>query len=151
MPEKKLISNNPINLQTMMTPLENLHYALGELAYTIAAADGMIQKEERQKFHDIVAAEIRCKDYDFDVSDIIFKILDRDKQFDTEAMYDSAMHTLKTNNHYLSPKLKETFIRVMEKVAKAFPPISPAEQTFLDRFKNDIEPIHGDPVFYEKK
>ena len=60
-----------------MTPLQNLHSAIGELTYAIARADGNIQKEERKKFHDIVAAELRCKDYDFDISDIIFQILDK--------------------------------------------------------------------------
>ncbi len=135
----------------MMTPLENLHYAIGELAYAIAAVDGKVRKEQRQKFHDIVAAEIRCKDYDFDVSDIIFQILDRDKEHDAETMYKSAMHTINTNSHYLSPELKDTFIIVMEKVAKAFPPVTPAERKLLERFKKDIVPIKGDPIFYEKK
>lgn len=133
----------------MMTPLENLHYALGELAFAIASADGEIQKQERKKFHDIVSAEIRCKDYAFDVSDIIFQILDKDKQLDVETTYNSAMNTIRTNSHYLSPELKLTFIKVMEKIAKAFPPINIAEQKLLARFKKDIEPIHGDPVFYK--
>lgn len=135
----------------MTTPLENLHYALGELAYAIAAADGKIQKEEREKFQNIVKAEIRSKDYDFNVSDIIFQILDKDKQLDTEEMYTSAMHTIKMNSHYLSPELKDTFIIIMEKIAKAFPPVTSAEQNLLERFKTDIAPIKGDPIFYESK
>jgi len=134
-----------------MTSLENLHYALGELAYAIAAIDGKVQKEERQKFHDIIAAEIRYKDYDFDVSDIIFQILDKDKQLDTEMMYNNAMQTIKTNSHYLSPELKATFGIVMEKIAKAFPPVTDTEQNLLERFKADIASINGDPVFYESK
>lgn len=135
----------------MMSPLENLHYAIGELAYAVASADGEIQKEERQKFHDVVAAEIRCKDYSFDVSDIIFQILDRDKQLDAEATYNSAMHILKTNSHYLSPHLKATFILVMEKVAKAFPPVTSSEQKLVERFKADIASLRGDPIFYDPK
>ncbi len=135
----------------MMTPLENLHYAIGELAYVTAAIDGKVHKEQRKKFHDIVAAEISSKDYDFDISDIIFQILDKDKEHDAETMYKSAMHTINTNSHYLSPELKDTFIIVMEKVAEAFPPVTPAEQKLLERFKKDIVPINGDPIFYESK
>jgi uncharacterized tellurite resistance protein B-like protein len=135
----------------MMTSLENLHYALGELAYAIAAVDGKVQKEERQKFHDIIAAEIRSKDYDFDVSGIIFQILDRDKQLDTEMMYNNAMQTIKTNSHYLSPELKAAFFVVMEKIAKAFPPVADTERNLLEKFKTDIASINGDPVFYESK
>ncbi len=132
-----------------MTPIESLHYAIGELAYSVARADGKVQKEERNKFHSIVEAELRCKDYAFDVSDIIFKIMDRDKT-NSENSYTWAMEQIRLNSHYLSPKLKETFIRVMEKVSRAFPPVTNAEQNIIDRFKKDISGIHGDPVYYEK-
>ena len=132
-----------------MTPIQNLHYAIGELAFAVANADGKVQKEERNKFHSIVEAELRCKDYDFDISDIIFQILDKDKQ-DTETTYRWAMDQIKLNSHYLSPVLKKTFLRVIEKVAKAFPSVTKDEAKLLERFKKDFEPIHGDPVFYEK-
>ena|ERR1035437_1438278 len=132
-----------------MTPFENLHYAIGELAYAVACADGKVQKEEQNKFHDIVAAELRCKDYDFDISDIIFQIMKKDK-IDSETTYKWAMDQIKLNSHYLSPKLKETFIKVMEKVAKAYPPVTTKEQTIIDKFKKDIAGIKGDPIFYEK-
>lgn len=132
-----------------MTPIENLHYAIGELAYAIARIDGKVQEEERKKFHDIVAAEIRCKDYGFDISDIIFRIMDKDRQ-SAETVYKWAMKNIQTNGHYLSPMLKKTFINVMKKIAKAYPPVTESEKNLLERFKKDIETVHGDPVFYEK-
>ena len=128
---------------------KHLHYAIGELAYAVAHADGKVQKEERKKFHDIVEAELRCKDFDFDVSDIIFQILDRDKH-DSATVYNWAMHEIRTNGHYLSPELKQTFIKVMEKVAKAYPPVTESESKIIEQFKKDIETIHGDPVFYKE-
>ena len=130
-----------------MTPIENLHYAIGELAFSIAKADGKIQKEEREKFHSIVAAELRSDDYNFDISDIIFQLMEKDGM-DSETTYNWAMKEIRTNSHYLSPKMKETFIKVMEKVAKAFAPVSPAEQIILDKFFKEIAGINGDPVFY---
>lgn len=132
-----------------MTPLQSLHYAIGELAYAVANADGKIQQEERKKFQAIVEAELRCKDYDFDISAIIFQINGKDKT-DSETNYKWAMDQIKLNSHYLSPDLKKTFIRVIEKIAKAYPPVTPAEQKIINRFKKDIEPLKGDPVFYEK-
>lgn len=132
-----------------MTPIESLHYAIGELAYAIARADGTVQKEERNKFHDIVAAELRCKDYAFDVSDIIFRMMDKDKP-DSATSYKWAMDEIRLNSHYLSPELKKTFIRVMEKVAAAFPPVTVTEKDLISKFKNDIVMINGDPVYYEK-
>lgn len=134
-----------------MTPIQNLHSAIGELAYAVARADGAIQKEERQKFHDIVAAELRCKDYDFDISEIIFKIIDKDKVADTETAYNWAMKEIRLNSHYLSPEMKQIFVKVMEKVAKAYPPVTGEEKRLVERFKKDIEPLKGDPVYYADK
>ncbi len=131
-----------------MTALENLHYAIGELAYAVAKADGKVQKEEQIKFHNIVEAELRCKDYDFNVSDIVFQIIDKDKT-STQDAYDNAMKQIRTNSHYLSPELKATFIRVMEKVSKAYKPVTINEQNLIEKFKKDIEPIIGDPVYYK--
>jgi uncharacterized tellurite resistance protein B-like protein len=131
-----------------MTPTENLHYAIGEMAYAIARADGAVQKEERQKFHDIVAAELRMKDQGFNISDIIFKIMDKDKT-STKDAYDWAMGQIRVNSHYLSPQLKETFIKVIEKVAKAYAPVTIDETEIIEKFKKDIAPLKGDPIYYE--
>lgn len=137
-----------IKIEVMQTPVQNLHYAIGELAYAVARADGRVQAEERKKFQAIVEAELRCKDYDFDLSDIIFKIMDKD-QHDSETVYNWAMHEIRTNSHYLSPEMKKTFICVMEKIAKAYPPVTDKDRNIIDRFKEEMEQIHGDPVFYE--
>jgi len=131
-----------------MSSIESLHYAIGELAFAVAFSDGKVQKEEREKFTAIIADELQNKHYDFDVADIIFKVLDKEK-YDVETVYQWALHEIKLNSHYLSPVLKQTFIIVMEKMAKAFPPVSGEENKLIDRFKKDIEPIVGDPVFYE--
>ena len=75
--------------------------------------------------------------------------MDKDRQ-SIETVYNWALKTIKTNSHYLSPELKTTFIKVMEKVAKAYPPVTQSESNLLDRFKKDIAPIHGDSVYYTK-
>lgn len=131
-----------------MTPTENLHYAIGQLAYAIAKADGQVQKEERQKFANIVAAELRCKDYGFNITDIIFKVLDDEKFIKSQDAYDWAMNQIHTNSHYLSPQLKETFIKVLQKVAKSYPPVTIDEVNILEKFQKDIADIHGDPIYY---
>ncbi len=133
-----------------MTPLQNLHTAIGELAYAVACADGAIQKEEHEKFKAIVAAELRCNENNFDFSDIIFQILEKDKYVDVQTAYDWAMNEIRLNSHYLSPKLKETFVKVMEKMAEAYSPVTLEEMNLIDKFKKDIEPLNGDPVYYEK-
>lgn len=130
-----------------MSPLENLHFAMGLVAYAMAYADGTVQREERQKFTAIVEAELRCKQENFSVSDIIFKLLDK-RHHERESTYQMAMHQLKTNSHYLSPAMKQTFLNVANKIAKAYPPVTPEEKALYDRFENDIAPLKGDPVYY---
>ena len=132
-----------------MSPLENLYYAIGELAYAIARADGEVQKAERQKFANIVAAELRCDNAGFEIAEIIFKVLDKD-QGPSELAYDWAIKQIRLNSHYLSPELKSTALAVMEKVAKAFPPVTREENKLIARFRKDIEPLVGDPVYFGK-
>ncbi len=130
-----------------MTPIQSLYFAIGELAYAIAISDGMLQGEERKNFYDIVEAELRCKKYDFDIAKIIFQILSKDK-INSEDSYNAAMRQIRLNSHYLSPELKKTFIAVIEKVAKAFKPVTLEEFELIVRFKNEIKWINGDPVYY---
>jgi uncharacterized tellurite resistance protein B-like protein len=132
----------------MMTSIESLHDAIGMLAYAVAFADGKVQLQERKKWEAIVAAELRMKDVHFDIADISFKLMARDKM-DVKSVYDWAMKEIRLNSHYLSPELKETFIKIMEKMARAYPPVTVEEQSLIDRFREDIEAVHGDPVFYE--
>ena len=141
--------NNFSPIVKNMSPVESLHYAIGELAYIMARVDGKVQKEEREKFQNMVAAELRCKDYGFDVTDIIFQLLDKQrKDLDVGTTYGWAMHEIRLNGHYLSPKLKKNFTRFLEKIAKAYPPVTVEEKNIIDRFKEDIALIKGDPVFY---
>lgn len=132
-----------------MTPFENLHYAIGELAYTFAKIDGKVNPEERKKFEEIIKAGFKRKDYDYDISEIIFKILDKDKR-EPAMVYDWAMKELKNNSHYLSPEMKTCFLKIMKSIAEAFPPFTKEEQALYERFISDIAPLKGDPIYYKK-
>ncbi len=132
-----------------MTPLENIHYAIGELAYAFARVDGKVNPEERAKFSEIVSNGFKKSNFNYDVSDIIFKILDRDKR-DSESAYNWAIHELQINSHYLSPELKECALKIMKEIAEAFPPFTPEERNLYQKFIKDIEPLKGDPIFYNK-
>lgn len=134
----------------MMTSTENLYNALGQLAYVVAFADGKVHREEREKFERIIEAGLRCKDYSFTVADIAFRLASKDK-IDVKTVYDWAMKEIRNNSHYLSPELKKAFIRVMEKIARAFPPVTIDERNILEKFREDIEPLKGDPVYYQQE
>ena len=131
-----------------MTPLEYLYYAVGELAYTMASADGSVQPEERKKFLQILNEELDEGDGMPKVGEIIFTLMEKRGGIDAEATYEMAMNTIRTNSHYLSPQLKQRFIHLLERVAGAHPPVTTEESALLKRFREDIRPINGDPVFY---
>lgn len=132
-----------------MNPTENLHYAIGEIVYAVAAADGEVQKEERIKLKEIVDEELKLHHYDYDIAHIIFQVLDKRHHLPAES-YDWGMKQMRLNSHYLSPELKASCIRIMERVAKAFPPVTIDESSLIARFRKDIDPIVGDPVYYKK-
>lgn len=133
-----------------MTPTENLYYALGEMAYAVARADGRIQNDEVKKFHAILESEIKVADDSLSVADIIFHIMNKD-QVDAETAYTNAINQMKLNSQYLSADLKLSFLHVVEKVALAFPPALKSEKNMIARFRKDISEIWGDPVFCEVK
>lgn len=133
-----------------MSPHESLHYAIGEIVYAVAAADGIVQREERKRLEEIVAEELKRHHYEYDFSHIIFQLLNSQHRKSMES-YEWGMNGLRLHSHYLSPALKAAFVSLVEKVALAFPPVTEEETNLLSRFKRDIAPLHGDPVYYSKQ
>ncbi len=119
---------------------QHLYYALGQLAYAVAKADGEIQHEEKEQLHKIVTAEVEHHDIDFDYADIIFHILKKDKK-DLETTYNWAIHSMKLGKHYFTDELKQQFVNIIKKVAQAFPPITVQEKEIIDRFRRDLAAI----------
>ena len=134
-----------------MSPRENIFYAIGQLAYAMANADGKVQKEEQKKFLDDCLTELGAGADGPVIAEIIFKLLKKQASSDTESAYELAMNTIRTNGHYLSPELKRKAIHLLHKVGEASEPFTNEERELLERFKRDIEPINGDPVYYNQK
>lgn len=124
-----------------MNSVERLYYALGELAYAVAKADGQINFEERNKLHDIVVKGAKCHNYEFNVSEIIFHILQKENIFNVEDSYRSAMREIKANSKYLTDDMKAEFAAVLDKVARAFNSITKEERELIERFRKDIDEI----------
>ena len=132
-----------------MSPTENLYYALGEIAYTIAFADGKVQREEMERFEEIVKNGLQDGHPSYDISGIVFELL-RKERHDVDTAYEWAIRELKNNSHYLSPEMKQAFITTMDAVSEAFPPVTVKESTLLANFKKDMALLNGDPTFYRK-
>jgi uncharacterized tellurite resistance protein B-like protein len=124
-----------------MTGVERLYYALGQLAYAVAKADGSVDSEERLKLHDIVVKGSKCHNYDFNVSEIIFHILQKDKLYTVEDAYNVAMKEIKLCSNYLTDDMKAEFSAVLEKVARSFGTYTESEKVLIDRFRSEIDVI----------
>ncbi len=123
-----------------MHGLENIYYAMGEMAYAIAKADGAVQTEERKKIHEIVLDEIAHNNIDFDYTEAIFQILEKDDP-DAETSYKWAMHEFDENKLHLTPELVNQFIIIADKIADAFDLDSVREEMMVARFKKDLRAL----------
>lgn len=119
---------------------ENLFYGLGIIAYSVAYADGSIQPEEHNALKQIVQDWAEQLDEDFDVTSIIFFILGKSKPVFAEG-YEEGMHHIRLGDQFLTPKLKEKFVRLIGLVAKAFPPVTQDEAEIISKFENDLAPL----------
>lgn len=124
-----------------MEAKERLYYGLGLLAYAVAKADGKVDPEERQKLHDIVVNDANCSDPDIDVSEIIFHILSKHDSFKESILYDLALKEIRMNSNYLEDDMRSDFPAVLEKVARAFHPITKEENRIIQQFRKDLEKI----------
>lgn len=118
----------------------NLYYALGELAYAMAKADGKVQLVERQKLHDIIVEGTKSHAINFNVSEIIFKVLESE-DLNTETVYKWAMDEMKHYRQYLTEDLKVDFAAVLEKIARAFGGLEARERVLLEKFREDLDAL----------
>lgn len=119
---------------------QRLYYALGQLAYTVAIADVIIQKEESERLHDIIQKASEQINSDYDIAEIIFILQSRDHtSFDKS--YEWAMEEIKLCKHYFKPSLRNDFYYILDQVALAFDGIDKSEENVLNKIKNDIENI----------
>ncbi|MBC7864222.1 MAG: hypothetical protein IAF38_14690 [Bacteroidia bacterium] len=130
-----------------MSPRENLYYALGEMIYALSSVDGKIQKTEKDKLHEILTYEFSPEHPPIDYAEIVFKVFEKD-HVSVQQAFDGAKHEFKLNSHYLSPKMKTHFIKVVQEVAHIYPPVTPEEQKMVNEFQAFMTTLQGDPVFY---
>ena len=120
---------------------ERLYYALGELAYAVALADGKINTEERKKLHEIVEKEAKNHNYLYNISEIIFHIHQKEDLFSVEDTYRFAMKEMEICSNYLTDDMKADFTAVLEKVARAFDAVTVGERSVIERFRRDVDKL----------
>ena len=118
-----------------------LFYGLGQVAYAVAMADGKVQKEEAKKLNDIVVSNLEKSKINFDYTDTIFKLLEKDDVFDSKTSYEEGLKSIHLGGQHLTDELRELFINVVKEIAEAFPPHTDEEQEYTTQFSKDLEKV----------
>ena len=79
-------------------------------------------------------------DLDFDISEIIFLIMERDT-ISVEHIYNDAIANMRDHSYFLTDDMKPKFVDILRKIAHAFGSVSAEEQDLIKRFEKDIADI----------
>lgn len=126
--------------RSKMDAREHLFYGLGMVAFAVACADGAIQHSEKQELHELVEEWADRYDINYEISEIIFSILQKSKP-SLEMGFQEGMHHIELGSNHLNEQLKEHFEYLVRDVAHAFPPVTTNEQNIIDRFKEALRPL----------
>ena len=80
-----------------------------------------------------------CKNSGLDISEIIFHILKKYGADKPDSLYDQAMKEFKTAQHFIEDDMRSDFPALLEKIARAFHPITEEENDLIQRFRKDLE------------
>jgi uncharacterized tellurite resistance protein B-like protein len=118
---------------------QNIHKAMGSLAYAIAKADGQIQEQEKEIIRKLAQKEFEISDSDNEWIENMFVSLE-EKKISLEDAYNYALDVLEANrfDFDFDQLMKEKCVRFIERIAEEFDGISTDEQLVIKRFKKDI-------------
>ena len=119
--------------------LQNIHSAMGSLAYAIAKADGVIQAQEKKIIKEIAQREFQLENLDIEWIEKMFVKLEQ-QNTNFEDAYIFAIDTLKANKFEFDfdNSVKNKCIQFMQRVAEAFNDGSASEWNLIERFQKDI-------------
>jgi uncharacterized tellurite resistance protein B-like protein len=126
----------------MIKPEDNLRYAACLLACAVAGADGRVQQEEMSQLRTIINQEL-ILNKNFKYAGMLDRLLANNHAL--KADHNWAMSEIKKNEKQVTPLLKQQFISLMEKVAGAFPPVTPEENAFVQKIRTELEAIGAAP------
>ena len=112
--------------------------ALAELSYSIALADGILEKKEKEAFEKIIESELGKSSSS---AKNRFAILEERVSPNIEHSYKYAMFAIKTSKSQFTEELKQKFIIVIRRVADCVDGARKVEKVLVQRFERDIEMI----------
>ncbi|MDB5272618.1 MAG: hypothetical protein JWO58_985 [Chitinophagaceae bacterium] len=118
---------------------ENIHRAMGSLAYSIAMADGEVQSQEKDIILKLAQKEFELSDTDNEWIKKMFEQLAQNKT-SLEDAYNYAIDVLEANRHDydFDDEMKKKCVNFMKRIADAFSEISSSEDSIIHRFEEDM-------------
>lgn len=101
-----------------MDSKQYLYYGLGEIAYSIAIADGKLEREEAQKFHDLIVEEVKVE-FDYNISEIIFALLKKEN-IGSATTFQWGIKNMTLGERYFTVEVRDKFVKILEKTAHFF-------------------------------
>jgi uncharacterized tellurite resistance protein B-like protein len=119
---------------------QNIHMAMGSLAYAIAKADGQIQEQEKEIIRKLAQKEFELNDGDNEWIKNMFANLE-ENQITLDDAYNYALDVLEANRYDFDfdQSMKEKCVRFMERIAEEIDGVSTDEQMIIKKFKMDIK------------
>ncbi len=118
---------------------ENIHRAMGSLAYAIAMADGEVQAEEVNIIRKLAQKEFELSETDNEWINKMFEQLSSSK-IKVDDAYNYAIDVLESNryDYDFDEGMKHKCVSFMKKIADAFSEISHVEDSIIIRFEQDM-------------
>jgi uncharacterized tellurite resistance protein B-like protein len=118
---------------------ENIHRAMGSLAYAIAMADGEVQAEEIEIIRKLAQVEFELSATDNEWINKMFDQLSASK-ITLDDAYNYAIDVLESNryDYDFDEGMKKKCVNFMKKIADAFSEISYSEGSIIKRFEQDM-------------
>lgn len=127
---------------TQMDVREGLFYGLGLIAYAVAKADGVVQVSEKKELHELISTWSEDLEVNFDVTEIVFSIVNKQNQ-SSEQGYELGMKYIERGKEFLTVRLEELFIYLIQDVSRAFHKASIQENELVTRFSNDLAALRA--------
>tara|TARA_B100001109_G_C18839285_1_gene463571 strand:- start:311 stop:682 length:372 start_codon:yes stop_codon:yes gene_type:complete len=113
---------------------ERLYFGLGIIAYAVAKADGKINHEEKEKLHEVVKKETPCYHFELDLTEITFLVLEKYDGYTQEDLFNLGIKEMELGKDFLTDDMRTDFPALLEKVARAFHPITAEENKLIRDF-----------------
>lgn len=122
---------------------DTLSYAGCLLACAVAGVDGKLQNDEKHQLRTIINQELILGTKSFRFAGVLNNLLEQPNRLKPDHSW--AMAEIKKNEKKVSPEMKSRFIRLIQRVADAFPPVTAEENEFLQKIQTELQALGNPP------